>query len=235
VGMPRSGTTLVEQILASHPQVYGAGELNVIGDAVQSIDRLSGNKIHYPSNLDGLESELLDDIANCYLEKLKALDAEAMRVTDKHPINFLHLGLIALAFPDAHVIHCTRDPRDTCLSIYFQAFSPANSYASNLEHTGFYYRLYEKLMRHFKEVLSISVLDVTYEDLVINQEQVSRKLIDFVGLDWHERCLAFHQTSRYVATPSYDQVREKMYTSSIGRWRRYEKYLAPLLKALEQK
>ena len=233
--MPRSGTSLIEQILASHPQVYGAGELTDIGDAILSINKLSGQSVQYPTNLNKLSSELLDDIANRYLEHLKELNSEAIRVTDKHPINFLHLGLIALAFPDAKIIHCTRDPRDTCMSIYFQNFSESNSYANSLESIGFYYSLYEKFMHHIKGLNCISILDIAYEDLVSNQEETSRKLIDFIGLDWDEQCLAFHQNDRFVATPSYDQVREKIYNSSIGRWKNYEKHLAPLFKALEQK
>lgn len=234
VGMPRSGTSLVEQILASHPRVFGAGELNDISEAVKSITQIKGEDALYPFNLDALTGDQLDTIANSYLEHLNELDSASVRVTDKYPTNFLHLGLIAMAFPDARVIHCTRDPLDTCLSIYFQGFSEAYSFANKLEDIGFYYRQYDKLMQHFKSLNILPILDVAYEELVANQDEVSRKLIDFIGLDWDEKCLQFHQNDRFVATPSYDQVREKMYSSSVGRWKNYEKHLAPLVKALEQ-
>jgi tetratricopeptide (TPR) repeat protein len=225
VGMPRSGTSLVEQILASHPQVFGAGELNDISEAVLSLSK-------YPFDLNNLDSDVLDNFANSFLQHLSELDATSLRVTDKNPVNFFHLGLISLIFPDARVIHCTRDPRDTCLSIYFQGFSEAFSFANELEDIGFYYRQYERIMRHFKSLNCLPILDVSYENLVSNQEEETRKLIEFIELDWDEQCLQFHKNERFVATPSYDQVREKMYSSSVGRWKNYEAHLEPLYKAL---
>lgn len=232
VGMPRSGTSLTEQILASHPDVFGAGELTGIGDAIQAIGK-NGQQLQYPLNMKDINSESLDEIAEQYLKHINSLSSTALRVTDKNPTNFLHLGLIALAFPEARIIHCTREPLDNCLSIYFQGFSVANPYATNLEHIGLYYRQYDKFMRHIKGVLEIPVLDVAYEDLVSNQEGMTRKLLEFIDLDWDEKCMDFYKNKRFVATPSYEQVRESIYTHAVGRWNNYEKHLKPLLNVLK--
>jgi len=232
VGMPRSGTSLTEQILASHPMVFGAGELMDVGNMVTALPGLVGKSPSYPFNLARLTPAILDDFAQKYLDHLAALDPGAPRVTDKMPQNFLHLGLIALAFPDARVIHCVRDPRDTCLSIYFQNFNEAHNYANKLEDVGRYYRQYEKLMQHYKGLLNIQIMEVQYEDLVANQENLTRQLLDFAGLDWDDRCLEFNKTRRFVATSSYDQVRQGMYTRSAGRWKHYEHNIGPLLDVL---
>lgn len=231
IGMPRSGTSLTEQILASHPDVYGAGELTDIGDEVQFFLR-SEKHADYPRSMLGITSDELNGIANRYLQHLEDLAPTAKRVTDKQPTNFLHLGLISLAFPEAKIIHCTRNPMDNCLSIYFQAFSDANAYANDLHDIGLYYRQYQKLMEHTRGLIDNEVLDVAYEDLVNDQENMTRRLLEFVGLDWDERCLSFHENKRFVATPSYDQVREKIYTNAIERWKHYEKYLKPLSNGL---
>jgi hypothetical protein len=148
-------------------------------------------------------------------------------------LGFFYLGLIELMFPSARVIHCVRDPLDTCLSGYFQDFSRNHPYSYNLEHLGVYYKGYQKIMQLWKNVLSIPMLEVNYEDLVANQEAVSKKLIEFCGLEWDERCLRFHENTRYVATASFDQVRRPMYNSSAGRWKYYEEFIGPLRKALE--
>lgn len=232
VGMPRSGTSLTEQILASHPQVYGAGELPDVGSMVYSLPGIIGDKPPYPFNLAKVTPDTLDRFARDYLDHIGNLNDTAMRVTDKMPQNFLFLGLIAQVFPEARVIHCVRDPRDTCLSIYFQNFSEAHGYASRLGNIGLYYRKYEELMQHYKAVLDIPFLEVSYEDLVANQERVTRELVEFAGLEWDDRCLEFNRTKRFVATSSYDQVREGLYTKSAGRWKNYEQYLDPLLEAL---
>jgi len=227
IGMPRSGTSLTEQILASHPRVYGAGELTDIGDAALSI-------AGYPHAMKNIEQKQLDLIANGYLAHLRRLSPGAARITDKQPSNFLHLGLIALAFPDARIIHCTRNPVDNCLSIYFQAFSDAHRYANNLGHIGHYYRQYEMLMQHIKGLCGLPIMEVPYEALVHRQEEMTRKLLNFLDLEWSEHCLEFYKNERFVATPSYDQVRESIYTRAIGRWKNYEKHLQLLLDALER-
>lgn len=223
VGMPRSGTSLTEQILASHPSVYGAGELPVINEIVRQLDPGVNN---YPSRLLQLSTEEIDKLASKYLDNLSTLNQSTPRVTDKMPTNYFHLGLINILFPDAKIIHCTRNPLDTCLSIYFQDFSESNPYANNLEHCAYVYRQYQVWMNHIKSFLTVPILDVSYEQLVNNQEEVTRKLINFIELEWDDDCLSFHNTKRFVATPSYDQVREKMYTSSIGRWRNYENFIS---------
>jgi len=227
VGMPRSGTSLVEQILASHPQVFGAGELPVVGDLVRALPPTL-----YPQSMATADRERLDGLARQYLAGLDELDQEALRVTDKMPHNFFHLGLIAMLFPEARIIHCKRDPRDTCLSIFFQRFNLAHTYASDLRNLGLFYREYLRMMAHWQEVLPLPILDVQYEELIAEPERVSRELVAFCGLEWDERCLRFHEIQRSVATASYDQVRRPIYKGSIGRWRRYEAHLGPLLEAL---
>jgi tetratricopeptide (TPR) repeat protein len=233
VGMPRSGTSLVEQILASHPHVFGAGELPDIGRFIGELARGGGTQPAYPRSLAGITQARVDRFADRYLKTLAALDRDAARVVDKMPQNFQHLGVIALLFPGARVVHCRRNPRDTCLSIYFQPFGDHYAYANDLEHLGLYYRQYQRLMAHWRAVLDLPLLEVDYEELVANQEAESRRLIEFAGLPWDDRCLSFHQTRRTVVTCSYDQVRQPLYSSSVGRWRHYRTHLGPLLEALE--
>ena len=233
VGMPRSGTTLAEQILASHPHVFGAGELTDISDLVDSLNRELGATTGFPHNMRGLTQEMIDSMASTYLAHLNILAPDSSRIIDKMPQNFIYLGLIALAFPQARVIHCVRDPRDTCLSIYFQNFNDQQNYSCNLAHIGFYYRQYHKLMQHWKSLLEIPIMDIHYEDMVNNTEELSRRLMAFCGLEWDDSVLNFYKIKRTVVTASYDQVRQPIYHSSMQRWRHYERHLEPLLKALE--
>ena len=230
VGMPRSGTTLTEQILASHPLVHGAGELPKMDEIKKTLQNLTGEP--WPQCVDRLDRKTLDKVAQEHLDWLGRLAAGKARVTDKMPHNFLALGLIDLLFPEAHVIHCQRDPMDNCLSIYFQHFNDAHSYANNLEHLGTYYRQYERVMAHWRQVVRVPILDVRYEQMVAEPEQSARRLVEFCGLDWDDRCLRFYETGRVVSTPSYDQVRQPIYKKSVARWKRYEKYLEPLRQSL---
>ncbi|HHJ16545.1 MAG TPA: sulfotransferase, partial [Gammaproteobacteria bacterium] len=232
LGMPRSGTSLVEQILASHPAVHGAGELTDLPQLVQQLPALLPTPAPYPGCAPLLNQKALDTLAGRYLERLDALAPDALRVVDKMPGNFSFLGLIELLFPDARVIHCVRDPVDTCLSCYFQDFSGSQFYSYDLGHLGAFYRDYARLMAHWKQVLRIPMLEVAYEELVADQEAVSRRMIEFCGLDWDERCLQFHENRRFVATSSYDQVRRPIYSSSVDRGRHYRPHLAPLIDAL---
>jgi len=227
VGMPRSGTTLTEQILSSHPQVFGAGELNDLNDLINPLPETL-----YPRFIKNVGQQTLDELAGKYLACLDGFSREHKHVTDKMPGNFMHLGLIALMLPRCHVIHCIRDPLDTCLSIYFQRFNLTHTYATDLSDLGHYYREYERLMAHWKSVLDIPILDVHYADVIHDQEKTSREMIEFCGLEWDDRCLQFYKTDRDVATASYDQVRKPVYTSSLNRWKNYEKYLDPLREAL---
>jgi tetratricopeptide (TPR) repeat protein len=233
VGMPRSGTSLVEQVLASHPQVFGAGELEDIGNLATTIGGRIGTHMPYPECADIANQDVLDAMANGYLEKLKTLGGTAQRVTDKMPHNFQALGLIERLFPGAHVIHCVRDPIDTCLSIYFQHFNAHHAYSCDLRSLGRYYQQYLKLMSHWKENLSLPIYEVRYESMVEELEHISRGLIEFIGLDWDASCLQFHKSDRIVATPSYDQVRQPIYRKSVKRWKSYEQHLGELISALD--
>lgn len=229
VGMPRSGTSLVEQILASHPQVVGAGELWDISKLVSAL----ANKFrgYYPGCLGQLDTKAWRMMADSYLDRLRSLSNGSLRVTDKMPLNFLHLGLIRTLFPRAPVIHCRRDPFDTCLSCYFQNFESIN-FTTSLEDIGHYYREYERLMNHWQTVLPGPMLEVHYEDLVANQEAVTRRMVAFCGLEWNGDCLRFHENPRPVRTASFLQVRRPIYSSSVGRWKRYAAHLGPLFNAL---
>ncbi len=227
VGMPRSGTTLVEQILGAHTQVQAAGELNEVAEMAFELNTLLAGQ-----GLAALSREQGEQWAGSYLEKLAALFPDAERIVDKMPHNFLHLGLIAMLFPQARIIHVMRDPLDTCVSCYFQNFGGRHSYAYDLEALGFYYRQYQRVMQHWREVLQLSMYELRYEDLVEKPEQVSRALLEFIGLPWEERCLEFHVARPVVATASYQQVREPIYERSVKRWKQYEDYLQPLRDAL---
>jgi len=233
VGMPRSGTSLLEQIIASHPRVAGAGECQDIMNMPGRMLRMSPSRTPYPDCVPDLTDDDMDQLVRDYDQTLARVDPKADRVTDKMPHNFLHLGLINLLMPEARVIHIQRDPVDTCVSNYFQDFASSFlAYARDLAHLGHHYRQYERLMAHWRTVLDMPFMEVRYEDLVADQERVSRQVIDFVGLEWDDACLSFHKTKRTVSTASYAQVRNPIYTKSVERWRRYEKHLGPLLDAL---
>lgn len=232
IGMPRSGTSLVEQILASHPLVGGGGEREDINDLAASIPDKTGTEGHYPAGIDAFTQEQVDTFTTEYLERLCTVAPTALRITDKMPHNFMYLGLIQRLFPQARIIHCIRDPLDTCLSCYFQNFSGNHPYAHDLSMLGRYYCEYSRLMRHWETVLEIPMMNVQYEKLVSNQKSVSRAIVEFCGLEWDDACLQFHKNQRAITTSSYDQVRQPMYTKSIGRWKNYEEHLAPLITAL---
>jgi hypothetical protein len=232
VGMPRSGTSLVEQIIASHPQVFGAGEVGYMQAISRNLNSQAVPPARYPDCLPFLSAEQLRNASAWYLARLTERAGDAVRITDKLPSSYLRLGLIALLFPRARIIHCHRDPLDTCLSCFFQNFGRNQPLCADLRKLGTVYRQYERLMAHWRRVLHIPTLEVRYEDLVKNQEPESRRLIDFCGLPWDDRCLAFHRTQRAVNTASFWQVRQPIYISSIGRWRHYERHLTPLKEAL---
>jgi tetratricopeptide (TPR) repeat protein len=232
VGMMRSGTTLVEQILASHPQVYGHGELDYLRQIQRSLPDRLGSSERYPECAAALDAATARGIAEAHVARLERDAGEAVRSVDKRPHNFALLGLIALLFPRARLIHCMRDPLDTCLSGYFHDFGHRNAFTCDLDHLGRFYRDYQRLMAHWHATLPSAILDVPYEALVGASDVWSRKLVDFLDLTWDERCLAFHQTERSVLTSSMWQVRQPIYTGSIGRWRHYAKHLGPLFEGL---
>jgi tetratricopeptide (TPR) repeat protein len=235
VGMPRSGTTLTEQIISSHPQVFGAGEVIFWTHAEQAIQYALKTSAAYPACMNLMTEKAGHEIAERYialLRKIAGPDTSPTRITDKMPHNFVQLGLIAMLFPNAPIIHCKRDAMDNCLSIFFQSFAGEHPYAYDLTHLGHHYREYERLMSHWQQVLPGRILDINYEDTIADPEYWSRKLIEHVGLDWDDACLAPHKLERAVKTASQWQVRQPIYKTSVERWKNYEKHLAPLKKAL---
>ena len=231
VGMPRSGTTLVEQILDSHPGINGAGELPDIGQLYPRFIR-QYMPAYKEVKSDLITTQALDEMAGLYLERLDEIASRATRITDKMPYNFFRLGLIELLFPGARVIHCVRNPMDTCLSCYFHDFQGSHDYAYDQTTFGSYYRQYADMMEHWRNNLSLPFLEIRYEDLVENTEEMSRKLIAFCGVEWDDRCLSFHENRRFVATSSKEQVNKPIYRSSIGRWTNYAARVEPLRQAL---
>jgi tetratricopeptide (TPR) repeat protein len=237
VGMLRSGTTLAEQILASHPSVFGAGELSYWGTAAAAFAAAAVSAAPTASAAAGgllieVNDATLAGLAAGYLQLLDQLSPDALRVVDKMPTNFLLLGLIHAALPRARIIHMRRNPIDTCLSIYFQHFEAANTYANDLGDLAHYAGEYRRLMLHWRTVLPAdAMLEVPYEALVADPETWSRRMLEFVDLPWDPRCLDFHRTERTVITASKWQVRQKINSASVGRWRHYEPFIGPL-KAL---
>ena len=225
VGMMRSGTSLVEQILSSHSAVFGAGEL-------PHLERIVMTAGVYGRDITRQTAKQLSGYARRYLGEISRLNYDARIVTDKMPQNFLHLGYIELMFPGARVIHCRRHPLDTCLSCYFKNFNSLQAHTFNLETLGYYYKQYQRLMDHWKQVLTIPVYEVSYEHLVSSPDSSIKNLLAFCGLRLEPACFSFHENRRTVRTASYSQVRRPMYASSVNRWRRYEKHLDPLIAIL---
>lgn len=225
IGMPRSGTSLTEQILASHPAVFGAGELRFWNRAFNTFEA---------AELNGESgARLLPEMARDYLARLTARAPGAPRVTDKMPANFLYAGLIHAAFPRARIIHMQRHPLDTCLSIYFQNFFNVARYGNDLADLAHYYGEYLRITAHWRALLpGEALMEVPYEALLKDQEGWTRRLLDFLGLPWDPRCLDFHLTERVVITASRWQVRQKINAASAGRWRNYEKHIGPLRQLL---
>lgn len=233
VGMPRSGSTLVETIIDTHPEAAGVGEFAAMQELVNDITLTIGSFSPYPTCVADLAQEDVDVLAKTYLDRVTAEHPDAGRIADKYLMSFRHLGFLELLFPDAHVIHCVRDPLDTCISCYSQPLFPAAfPFVTDLHRLGVAYADYQRLMAHWKTVLSIPVLEVQYEHLVADQETVSRRIIDFCGLDWDPQCLRYYERGRVVQTASYDQVTRPIYNSSIGRSKPFEKHLGPLIAAL---
>lgn len=228
VGMPRSGTSLVEEILASHPAVFGAGELSLLPRLLQSPPLIQS----YPERVSTLDREALAAAAGRYLSGLESMDGRAQRITDKLPSNFLHLGLIRQLFPHARVIHITRDAMDTCLSCFCQNFGERMPYTADFFDLAAFYGEYRKMMAHWRLVVPDRMLEVRYEDLVGDNQYWIRRIVDFAELDWDPACLAFYESRRFVRTASYQQVRQPIYGHAIGRWRRYGAALDPLRRAL---
>ncbi len=234
VGMPRSGTTLVEQILASHPHVLGAGELKTIARLSTTLVKRFKQTFTYPDDLTKLDKEAFEQLGKDYIRALNIHDPSIQRVCDKMPHNFLHLGFISLILPHAKIIHCRRHPLDTCLSCFSNYFGDEGmNFAYNLDELTHYYRLYSDLMQHWRDVLHIPMFEIQYEQLVDHLEESIQSLLDFCGLPWDDRCMAFYKTPRAIKTASYVQVRKPIYKDSIERWRRYEKQMGGYLPQFE--
>jgi hypothetical protein len=231
VGMPRSGTTLVEQIAASHSQVHGAGESRDIVNIAQTLAPM----IRAAGPQGAWDPAATQPLAQAHIARLARLGGGAIRVIDKTPDNILNLGLIASLFPDARVIICNRDPRDNCLSHYFQLFTDGNAFSYDLAECGWRARETARLTDHWRQVLPVKFLDLQYETLVADLEGEARRLIDFLGLEWEPACLDFHRNERAIATPNMWGVRQPIYNRQVGRWRMYEKHLGPLFAALDGK
>ena len=237
VGMPRSGTSLIEQILSTHPGIHGAGELTELGDVVHSIARAAGDRAaSYPEVASTLSADEFRRLGEAYTERVWRHAPEAERITDKLPANFQHLGMIHLMLPHAKIIHAMRDPMDSCFSCYSRLFEGGNlDFAYELGSVGRYYVRYIELMQHWQRVLPAgTVLDMRYEDMVTDTEGQARRLLDYLGLPWDEGCLAFHRNRRAVRTASAAQVRKPIYRSSVARWQHFETHLGPLLDIVKR-
>jgi tetratricopeptide (TPR) repeat protein len=226
VGMPRSGTTLVEQILASHPMVHGAGELKRLQTLVDGIEG-------FPNAARDLPATQLRAIGEAYLAFVKPMALGRRRVVDKMPSNFLYTGMIRLVLPDAHIIHCRRNAVDTCLSCYTKLFAGEQAFAYDQTELGRFHRAYQALMAHWRAILPTShFLEVDYEAVVHDVEREARRMLDYLGLPWDDTVLRFQETERPVRTASVNQVRQPIYRTSTGRWRKHAAHLQPLLMAL---
>jgi len=233
VGMPRSGTTLIEQILASHPQVFGAGELPNLRDAIASIGPAGARASSFPEPMPNISREELRRLGSRYVSEITALAPAARRIIDKMPSNFLFAGLIHLMLPHARIVHVVRDPFDTCMSCFSKLFTSGQNHTYDLAELGRYYRGYQALMEHWRRILPPGrILNVRYEDVVGDLESQARRIILHCGLAWNARCLAFHETERPVRTASAAQVRRPLYSGSIKRWQGDEPLLRPLRAAL---
>lgn len=223
LGMPRSGTTLAEQILAAHPQAHGCGELTGIVSIAQNAS--AGTGLRWPQDAARFDAAWARRHAVDYLGSAASpAGGDAQRLVDKQPYNFLHVGLIAMLFADARIVWCRRDPRDIALSIFSESFSPLATYATDIDDIRFFIEEQERLMLHWRSVSPLPMLEVQYETMVTETDAQIRRLIDFAGLPWDERCLDFHNSGRSVQTLSRWQVRQPVHTKSVGRWRNHAQW-----------
>jgi hypothetical protein len=231
VGMPRSGTTLTEQIIGNHEKGGGAGEVVRLARFGQRFKH-NADFVEFIRQMDELGPKTVRDMGQNYLDLLRFLVPGKDRVIDKMPHNFMMLGFVALLFPGARVVHTRRNAADTCWSCYQNRLNDGHRYSRDLRTLGLYYREYLRLMEHWKKVLPLRIYESNYEELTADPENEARKLIDFIGLEWDPACLDFRSARRAVHTISASQVHQPIYRTSIERWRRYEKHLGPLKEAL---
>jgi len=233
LGMPRSGTTMVEQIIANHKNVYGAGELRDLTQIIKE-NFLVNDKIKFPEKFNIKDQNFFSNMGTKYLENLDRYDTNKNYITDKAPLNFKWIGLIKLILPKSKIIHCTRDPKDICLSLFKNFFEGELNFSYSLEEAGKYYKLYQNLMEFWKQLLPDFIYDISYEKLVENQEFESRKLLDFCNLDWDKNCLTFYRNKRGIVTASFAQARKPIYKNSVKSWQNYKNELLPIFKILEK-
>jgi tetratricopeptide (TPR) repeat protein len=233
LGMPRSGTTLIASALSNHPSVGTVGELTVLSSMTSSLPKLIEKDIPYPEAVKHITADAAGRLTDGYLRRLRRdVEPDVAHIIDKAPQNFRYLGLISTLFPNARVVHCMREPMDTCLSIYFQHFSLGHDYSFDLRNIGDFYRQYERIMAHWRTALPVPMIEIEYEDMIANTEKVVGRTLEALGLSWDDRCLAPHTNKNAVHTASQWQVRQPIYGHSVERWRNYEQYLAPLREAL---
>jgi hypothetical protein len=234
VGMPRSGSTLVEQILSSHPDIYGAGEVKYLSFALAKLRDRFPSLPKFPEMMSKITPAQMEIAAKNYLNSLTATSGNAKRVTDKLLTNYFFVGLINLLFPNAKIINTQRDPVDTCLSGFTKLFKDDMPHSYDLGELGRYYGKYRELMQHWEKVLPEGALiTVQYEDVVADTEKEAKRLIKFLGLPWNEKCVDFHKSDRPVKTASVAQVRKPIYKTSVKRWKKYGDGLQPLVDAIE--
>lgn len=231
VGMPRSGTTLIHRLLSNHPAVYGLGETEMVDQLVETLARHTGTD--YPACLSGLKAADFRLLARQYRARWPRAASKARYVLDKNPLNFMHIGLIARLFPEARFIHCLRDPRDVALSVYFQNFAhPRNVYAYDLEDIGHFFSGYQSLMAHWQSEFASRLHTLCYERVVTDPENEIRDLLNALGLEWNEACIAPETGDQEISTASVWQARQPLYSDSIGRWQHYENQLKPFMDAV---
>jgi len=233
LGMPRSGTTMVEQIIANHKNVYGAGELRDLTQIIKE-NFLVNDKIKFPEKLNIKDQNFFNNMGTKYLENLDRYVTNKNYITDKAPLNFKWIGLIKLILPKSKIIHCTRDPKDICLSLFKNFFEGELNFSYSLEEAGKYYKLYQNLIEFWKQLLPDFIYDISYEKLVENQEPESRKLLNFCNLDWDKNCLTFYKNKRGIVTASFAQARKPIYKNSVKSWQKYKGELLPLFNTLEK-
>ncbi len=232
IGMPRSGTTLTEQILSSHSNIYGAGELGYINELMSQAEQLTDTK--YPGFLTKLTTADIAQLRDYYFNKIKISSGAANYFVDKNPLNYQSVGFISLIFPEAKFIYCKRNAMDNCVSIFKLPFDDNQSYSHDLHSLGHYYLQHIKLMEFWKECYSDNIITNEYESTVEDIEQQARKLLSFIGVPFEDTVLNFYNNKRIVLTPSAEQVRQPIYSTSIGAWQKYQEFLSPLITSLEQ-
>ena len=233
VGLPRSGSTLLEQILSSHSRVDGTHELPELGKSIRANPKLIDPGIRYPTSVTSIDADGFLQLGREYIERTRRYRGDCPYFTDKNPNNFVHVGLIHLILPNAKIINARRHPLDSCFGSYKQLFAQGQPFTYDLVELGEYYLQYQRLMDHWHNLLPGRVLDVKYEEVVHDLEGQVRRILDYCELEWEESCLNFHETSRSVKSASSEQVRQPIYTSAVNKWRRYESHLGPLIDTLE--